>query len=333
MEDTCLDIRHLVDSLIDDSVLSLESGRYFGNLSVSKSVHLENVLDTEPILCGSVVIDASNVTFRGIKFTNTISVSGKDINFHECIMTGSVRLSRDCVGVFFKNCDISPERNGVGVTMLSPGECITFTKCSFSNCLLALSIQVDIISSEDILSDETPSFCSVNDCEFECNSTDVVVRISILRGLSPASVHAIFSPPQILKLHSLNKVSYDISLSGSFRAPLSFQEWPLGPLELTLPRRGTKGRNCYIKTLSSGGVHIWEDEYIAGMQRPLKRSHAEVYYSTILGIDAGSCREEILSAFKKLALIHHPDKCGETTEFIKIKKARDELINILDNCS
>jgi DnaJ-domain-containing protein 1 len=66
----------------------------------------------------------------------------------------------------------------------------------------------------------------------------------------------------------------------------------------------------------------------------LKYSKAELDHCTVLGIAPGSEKSAITAAYKKQALVHHPDK-GKGQEdhqtFIRIKKARDELIKLLDS--
>ena len=47
----------------------------------------------------------------------------------------------------------------------------------------------------------------------------------------------------------------------------------------------------------------------------------------ILGIDEDSEDEDIKKAFRKKALIHHPDKGGDPEEFRKVREAYEILIN------
>ena len=41
----------------------------------------------------------------------------------------------------------------------------------------------------------------------------------------------------------------------------------------------------------------------------------------VLGLKAGATQEEVRAAYKKMALRYHPDKCGDTEQFIKINQA------------
>ncbi len=47
----------------------------------------------------------------------------------------------------------------------------------------------------------------------------------------------------------------------------------------------------------------------------------------VLGVQSNASQKEIKAAFMELAIKHHPDRGGDATEFIKAKKAYDELMN------
>jgi DnaJ-class molecular chaperone len=47
----------------------------------------------------------------------------------------------------------------------------------------------------------------------------------------------------------------------------------------------------------------------------------------ILGLSEGASTEEVKKAYKKLVLIHHPDKGGDPNEFRKITEAYEQIIN------
>ena len=47
----------------------------------------------------------------------------------------------------------------------------------------------------------------------------------------------------------------------------------------------------------------------------------------ILGIKQGSSPQDIKSAYRKLAMKHHPDKGGDEVKFKEINEAHDILIN------
>lgn len=46
----------------------------------------------------------------------------------------------------------------------------------------------------------------------------------------------------------------------------------------------------------------------------------------ILGLNSGATKLEIKAKFKKLSLLHHPDKGGDTSKFIQIREAYEELM-------
>ena len=48
-------------------------------------------------------------------------------------------------------------------------------------------------------------------------------------------------------------------------------------------------------------------------------------YYEILGVDKNSTQEEIKKAYKKKAMIHHPDKGGSEEEFKKVQESYDVL--------
>lgn len=62
-----------------------------------------------------------------------------------------------------------------------------------------------------------------------------------------------------------------------------------------------------------------EDDFV----KPMKRSSSY----DVLGIDEDSEDEDIKKAFRKKALIHHPDKGGDPDEFRKVREAYEILIN------
>tara|TARA_R110000751_G_scaffold104151_1_gene199584 strand:- start:2327 stop:2704 length:378 start_codon:yes stop_codon:yes gene_type:complete len=55
---------------------------------------------------------------------------------------------------------------------------------------------------------------------------------------------------------------------------------------------------------------------------PIRRSRSH----EVLGVDEDSDEEDIKRAFRKKALLHHPDKGGDPKQFIKIREAYEDLI-------
>jgi hypothetical protein len=192
-------------------------------------------------------------------------------------------------------------------------------------------------------------YCCLNSCTFESNTTDVVVQVRIVSGEEGAN-KAVINPKSILSIsgEESDAVKYDVSISGRLDAPLSFKEWPI-PINkfqgLSVGRRGVRSnkRMCHFVVDKDGKILMTEDspkDDIKGGDRPKNKrskksssefSKAEIHYCQVLGIDPGKTKSAISAAYKKLALLHHPDKeGGETHTFIEVKKARDELMKIVE---
>jgi hypothetical protein len=138
-------------------------------------------------------------------------------------------------------------------------------------------------------------------------------------------------------------ITIEGSITGRFETPICFRTWPIPasmfPIgELHVKRRGFKSNNlfCHVHLEEGGSITVREDPYVAPEQGKRKRreirsnfSRAEIHYSGILEIPPGSDECTVSSAFRKLALQHHPDKRGSEDTFISIKRARDELIKIV----
>ena len=46
----------------------------------------------------------------------------------------------------------------------------------------------------------------------------------------------------------------------------------------------------------------------------------------VLGLAKGASMDEVKKAYKKLALLHHPDKGGDPEYFKRIVRAKEELL-------
>jgi len=57
----------------------------------------------------------------------------------------------------------------------------------------------------------------------------------------------------------------------------------------------------------------------------MQTSDNESFYS-VLNLPDYSSLEEVKKAFKKLALLTHPDKCGHSTDFLVVQKAYSFLV-------
>lgn len=60
------------------------------------------------------------------------------------------------------------------------------------------------------------------------------------------------------------------------------------------------------------------------MQHEINKKHMANYYE-ILGVDNGASDDEIKKAYRKLSLVHHPDRGGDTTKFQEISSAYETL--------
>ena len=65
--------------------------------------------------------------------------------------------------------------------------------------------------------------------------------------------------------------------------------------------------------------------YFAFKASTTENTHVEYNPFTILGIDPSSTTKEIKKAYKKLSLVHHPDKGGDEQMFVQINKAYQAL--------
>ena len=346
MENAIGKIQDIFNDNRKDRILSLECGRYWGNLTISEKVVVGNDsenLDMKPILTGSVSIETSEVSINSVEFLQSVVIfeSCHKVEFKNCRFSGPIRIGRSCEEILFKDCCMNT--NGVGISMILPIR-VSLTGCSFKGCLVGVSIQEDIRVSDSFESLSigqlcTP-YCTIKDCDFE-NSTDIVVRVSCLPNSvqTGPSLHTLWAGRLLALENNTGIVDWDVSVCGKFDV-LSWKEWPLpNDIDIVCKRRGShkSGRNCYIKTVGDC-IHIWEDPPVADDSRALptkkpkntRHTRSEIHYSTILGIEPGSSLAEISSAFKKLALVHHPDKKESTcdNDFIQIKHARDELIKI-----
>jgi hypothetical protein len=48
----------------------------------------------------------------------------------------------------------------------------------------------------------------------------------------------------------------------------------------------------------------------------------------VLGVEIGASRSQVTSAFRRLAMRHHPDRGGDPIEFHRVKKAYDQIIRM-----
>ena len=345
-----LQIQPLIDGHRTSGVMKLMHPRYVGSLELRTSLSITGGdLASLPIISGPVHCDGSDVVFQSIEFSQQVTVADSVANvlFDACTFHGPVRFGANCSDIVLRDCSIILARSGLGVSLTCPSG-IRIEKCVFRDNLVALSVQEEAVASHTFVDDagfKKPQ-CLISDCVFEGNATDVVVRFSWLTGADGAYCCTFFPASLLVVETADSELTFDVSVSGKLETPLSLREWPLPKLDLTLPRRGSRRskRNCFLRTTDNGSLHVWEDPStiedadLLNQQRKKKTrkmpqpSRAESLYCGVLGVPVGASLTDVHAAFKKLALVHHPDKTGGTdSQFIRIRKARDELTSILQN--
>ncbi len=323
--------------------VKLSDFRY--SLELHNPIHLifENSAETEGIELarGTLFVRTSGVKLSGLKIIGNVIVDDNVtyVTVDNSSILGSLKLGKGCKHVSVSNTIFSHNGRGVGL-FLSPGcECKLFD-CRIHDCLVGISV---VTESQKAFDSINPA-CLLEKCEFSRNTTDLMLQLQLrVRDDDDSSS---IDASKILDLHDMDTdLRIEVSISGRFAEPLSFRSWPI-PLDLlphSLPRRGHKanGRFCHI-SVSGTFITVKEDVESTGgapngsscrkrkVQSTARFTKAEEYYSSVLRIDPGSSKEAVVSAFKKLALEYHPDKAEQSSEqFILVKKARDELMRLL----
>ena len=83
---------------------------------------------------------------------------------------------------------------------------------------------------------------------------------------------------------------------------------------------GSKVLKCLVILIGWSAVG-----YFAFKASTTENTHVEYNPFTILGIDPSATTKEIKKAYKKLSLVHHPDKGGDEQMFVQINKAYQAL--------
>ncbi len=91
---------------------------------------------------------------------------------------------------------------------------------------------------------------------------------------------------------------------------------------------------CAVLAVNTRGQLAGYDPYAVSTRRGVRGVHALSHESfnrplraQILGILAGSSDKEVKSAYRKLSMLHHPDKGGDAATFQKIAKAYEALMD------
>ena len=295
---------------------------------------------------GSIVVSSNDVSIVGLRLDgNVIITTGcKSVNLEACRISGAVKVEHCCEIICLKECQIEA-LGKVGVN-IGVGSCVRLDTCNVIGSLVGVSVLSESVmvipSDEPAVPPNIPS-CIVNNCSFESNSTDIVAQIMLRSGSSDQCIKALVWPAMILQIEGQKEpLKVDVSLSGRFDKPICFKEWPIPlskyfPQSTMVPRRGNRsnGRMCHLEVVGESLV-ITEDPFV-GSDLKRKRTgsrftRAEIHFSEVLGIPPGSDEVAVMSAFRRLALKHHPDKQqGSDDTFIAIKNARDQLMKIVGN--
>lgn len=294
---------------------------------------------------GSITISANNVCISGLNLKGSLVISSgvRGFKIIDSVISGTIKIENDVKDVTVSDCDIE-SAGKAGISIMSE-TCVRITRTRISGCLVGISISQDFFLQSHAGSQQPPveQLCRVSDCNFESNGTDIVVRMAVRSGESDSASTARLWPDLVLSLEDeceSEHLKIDASISGRFESPLCFKVWPIPIESMSVPRRGFKsnGRLCHLKAEGRALV-ITEDAYVkdADSKQPERKEkrclapygRAEVHYCKLLGIEPGSDTATVASAFRRLALKHHPDKQGDDDTFIALKKARDELMKIV----
>ena len=182
---------------------------------------------------------------------------------------------------------------------------------------------------EEISRSNQPEGVKIKECTFENCSTEAVVSINLDHPeIYPNETVGICEIPFAAVLVSdLEISSCQVSLSGRFAKPVSFSKWPPNSSNLEISRRGKSGRKCRFK-IDEDKILIEEDGRTGEAPTAKKKKFPGPDHDLeILGLDdVPKNEEEVSRAFRKAALLHHPDKTGGPGNFLKLTKAKSNLL-------
>lgn len=299
-------------------------------------------------------ISSNLVSISGLRISGSVEIGDgvRDITLDGCLVRGHIRVGRGCRNISISCCEI--EGSGSFALLISSDSGVSLSDTIFRANLVAISVSQEVpMSFSHAASDKSGPNCRIERCTFDSNSTDLVVQIRIVSSVEGAHT-AFLDPESILSLPSElsgGNLKSDISISGRLELPLSFKIWPI-PVDklrgLCVGRRGARSNKRMCRFRVDGNLVVMTEDaptenISEGRRKRSKETTAESKYSkaeldhySVLGIFPGSDKAAITAAYKKQALMHHPDKVKGQEDhqtFIRIKKARDELIKVIDSRS
>ena len=331
-------------------VLELSDVCFRGNLDLVGSCFINfrfcDSTASDSTSFGNVTIHSSNVEIEGLRLNGCLYVGEgcSHVTLTDCIIIGSIRLESNCESIQMSKCVVCPERSVVGVCV-SEGSSLHLDRCHIEGCVSGVAVtQHAILESVPCHGTIKWVNCNIHDCVFLKNGVDVLLDIYI-HGAGPDDNSLDIPVHRLLQVEPDTGVSVDISIRGIFNKPVQFKKWPLilTDFPVNVLRRGgsQSGRYCRLH-LENQNLVITQDHLDAALPTPKGRkrkqpelrtiSKAESYYARLLEIEPGSTKAEVMTAYRRLALKHHPDKSdGSGDKFILIKRARDELMRIIDD--
>lgn len=127
----------------------------------------------------------------------------------------------------------------------------------------------------------------------------------------------------------------------------SLERLTLLSMELTALTLDIKVHPCFIKELTRLENYVFnilvkkldqqqnryyrDSSYYRSSSRYSENQYVRhVDYFAILGLNSSATAQQVKSAYRRLALIHHPDQGGTETKFIELTKAKDECLKEIE---
>jgi|LauGreDrversion4_2_1035121.scaffolds.fasta_scaffold06705_6 hypothetical protein len=333
--------------LHERGILELEDVYFRGNLVLAKACHLKFCFnDTNGDASssfGNVFVQACGVTVEGLRLTGSVQLEDSMGQFQilDSIIRGSVRVGASCKQVSITQSVISSERGLVGLSATNGAE-LTLQTCQIEGCVSGIALMQH--ATIGCISDSSTWLtCVVSDSVFVGNSVDILLDVYIHGGDIDSQKTSI-PIDSVISIINCKEMAVNVSFRGIFDTPIQYNQWPLPRAEFprSVPRRGNilSGRMCTI-SFDDNNLIVNQDLPNSNPPTPRTRkrkqpehppqSKASIYYSRVLEVEPGASKADILTSYRRLALRYHPDKNSvDGDKFILIKRARDELIRMLD---